>query len=333
MALVIKKSSGTPFCEELKVACPGPHVDIIRYDMFFQYLSDELEQKSHCSVLCSEALIVCLVKHRQLISGKNLWSPGAHGYVEFDKHKHGQFAALKPSGEPTVVQFVGKLLPFYCKLCFYTQCHNQAHTVATALLKQMTTHFSEKQNERDQVAEFEIGALEYIIYNLNSYPPAEVGDVARSPDVTVETKVAVELLWSHLVKVYAGKRKLLLCNLELFFTRPVDSSDLCPSELRAALFAHGKHETFCERGYHSTYSRQCPVSTPRPKISHSRARTGVSKVRHLYESRISRLCWLAALWVLDFQCNRRALNWIYKPDPLRTVPKSYGSQALSGAFE
>ncbi|KAE8280241.1 hypothetical protein D5F01_LYC20795 [Larimichthys crocea] len=60
------------------------------------------------------------------------------------------------------------------------------------------------------------------------------GQVAEFSD---ETKIGVELLWSHLVLVYAGNHRLLLCNVELFFLRRQDSLNLCPSELRAALFS------------------------------------------------------------------------------------------------
>ena len=184
--------------------------------------------------LSSEALIECLVKHRELISGPNVWSPKARSYVRFEQSAHGTFATLRPSG-PSVVQFLGKLLPVYCRLCFLSECHDGARLAAQALLARLT----HARDRRTDVAEFEIRALEYLIDNLLSNPPSELGEVCQSSDVSAEIKIAVELLWSHLVLVYTGNRKLLLCNLELFFARPQGSMNLCPGELRAALFVHG----------------------------------------------------------------------------------------------
>lgn len=148
--------------------------------------------------------------------------------------------------------------------------------------------------------------------------PSEVGEVCRSADVSAETKITVELLWSHLVLVYAGNRKLLLCNLELFFTRPQDSLNLCPNDLRAALFVHGKHDPFSQRKdrcrrQRISYTRKCPITlTSEPRCNTPRIR--LTSGNRLYESRMSRLCWLGALWILDIECNRGALHWLYKPE-------------------
>lgn len=296
--------------------CPGPHVDIIRYDIFIGYLMDEME----CTTvsdgqLSSEALIECLVKHRELISGPNVWSPRAQAYVHFEQHNHGTFAVLKPSGS-TVVQLLGKLLPVYCRLCFLSECHDRAKAAAQALLARLTA----SRDFRGEVAEFEIRALVYLIDSLSATPPSEWGEVCQSSDVSTETKIAVELLWSHLVLVYAGNRKLLLCNLELFFTRPQDSLQLCPRELRAALFVYGKHDPFAQSKDRSRrqgllHTRRCPVlplgAYPRSK------RYRVTAVNQLYESRVSRLCWLGALWILDIECNKGILHWLYKAEPYR----------------
>lgn len=293
--------------------CPGPHVDIIRYDIFIGYLMDEMECTTVTNgQLSSEALIECLVKHRELISGPNVWSPRARAYVHFEQHNHGTFAVLKPNG-PTVVQLLGKLLPVYCRLCFLSECHDRAKAAAQALLARLTV----SRDLRGEVAEFEIRALVYLIDSLSATPPSEWREVCQSSDVSAETKIAVELLWSHLVLVYAGNRKLLLCNLELFFTRPQDSLHLCPSELRAALFVHGKHEPFTRQGL--LYTRKCPVlphcAYPRSKRYTCRSR--VTAVNQLYESRMSRICWLGALWILDIECNKDTLHWLYKAEPHR----------------
>ncbi|KAJ7984137.1 hypothetical protein DPEC_G00364210 [Dallia pectoralis] len=183
--------------------------------------------------LSDGALIECLTKHRELISGPHVWSPRARAYVPFERLVHGQFARLKPSG-PTVVHLLGKLLPVYCRLCLLSECHDRAKIAAQALLARLTV----SKDLRDEVAQFEIRTLVYMIDNLSATLPSEWGEVCQSTDVSAETKIAVELLWCHLALVYAGNRKLLLCNLELFFARPQDSLNLCPSELRAALFVH-----------------------------------------------------------------------------------------------
>lgn len=133
MVVATKKVSGVPLLD-LPGRCPGPHVDIIRYDTFLDYLMDELG----CSIatevrLSSEALIECLVKHRELISGPNIWSPRARAYITFEQRTHGMFAVLNSSG-PTVVQFLGKLLPVYCRLCLLSECHDHAKAAAHALL-------------------------------------------------------------------------------------------------------------------------------------------------------------------------------------------------------
>lgn len=316
MAVAMKNSSGIPLPEP-RVRCVGPHVDIVRYDCFLKYLTSELADTGGTEApLSSEALIECLVKHRELISGPTVWSPRARAYVPFEQRVHGNFAILKPSG-PTVVQLLGKLLPVYCRLCLLSECHDRAKAAAHALLVRLTG----SRDSRDEVIEFEIRTLVYLIDNLSATPPCEWGEVCQSSDVAAEIKIAVELLWCHLALVYAGNRKLLLCNLELFFVRPQDSPTLCPSELRAALFVHGKHDPFSQhkdsrRSQQVSYTRKCPVrADPRPKQPTSRSRT--TAVKQLYESRVSRLCWLGALWLLDIECNRGTFHWLYKPEPYR----------------
>lgn len=329
MAVATKNSSGIPFLISPAASrCPGPHVDIVRYDVFLRYLVRELERASATEIrLSSEALIECLVKHRELTSGPNIWSPVARAYVPFQQQAHGEFAVLKAHG-PTAVQFLGKLLPVYCRLCFLSECHDRAKSGARALLARLTT--KSYRAHGGLVAEFEIRTLEYLIDNLRASPPAEWREVCQSSDVSPETKIATELLWSHLVLVYAGNRKLLLCNVALFLAARQDSLGLCPSELRAALFVHGKHDPF-SLGRERVRRRpvadagRCPIlSRPPPRGPRSREgddgvrrSRGVAAGNRLYESRVSRLCWLAALWALDIECNRSALHWLYKPEPHR----------------
>ncbi|KAE8277156.1 hypothetical protein D5F01_LYC25032 [Larimichthys crocea] len=331
MAVAIKNSSGMSFLESPIVVgrCTGRHVDIVRYDIFLGYLTGELERATATEVrLSDEALIECLVKHLELISGPNVWSPAVRAYVHFDQRIHGEFAVLKTDGL-TVVQFLGKLLPVYCRLCFLSECHDRAKTTAQALLARLTT--GSYRAQRGQVADFEIRSLEYLIGNLSTTPPPEWQEVCQSSDVSVETKIAVELLWSHLVLVYAGNRRLLLCNVELFFLRRQDSLKVCPSELRAALFVHGKHDPFSVgngrgRSRLASNARKCPVLSPAADPRDPRSNKGEDGTRRsrrvtagnrLYESRVSRLCWLAVLWTLDIECNRGVLHWLYKPEPHR----------------
>lgn len=285
-----------------------------------QYLVDELEGSTNAakSRLASEALLECLVKHRELISGSTLWSPRVRAYVTFQQTVHGNFSVLKPGG-PTVVRFLGKLLPVYCRLCLLSECHDQAKAAAQALLRRLTC-CGETQNN---VNEYEIRTLNFLIDNLSSSPPSEWGEVRRSPDVSVEIKIAVDLLWTQLAILYAGNRKLLLCNLKLFFTRPQNSLELCPSFLRAALFVHGNHEPFSRRKRRHWIKKQFSRIAPVFRLESDAACTGthvasgVTAVEHIWESRMSRLCWLAALWVLDIECNKKILHWIYKPEPHR----------------
>ncbi|KAJ7984145.1 hypothetical protein DPEC_G00364290 [Dallia pectoralis] len=233
MAVATKNNFGIPLADPA-VRCLGPHVDIFRYDVFLVYLMNELECTDAAgNPLSDGALIECLTKHRELISGPHVWSPRARAYVPFERLVHGKFARLKPSG-PTVVHLLGKLLPVYCRLCLLSECHDRAKIAAQALLARLTV----SKDLRDEVAQFEIRTLVYMIDNLSATLPSEWGEVCQSTDVSAETKIAVELLWCHLALVYAGNRKLLLCDLELFFARPQDSLNLCPSELRAALFVH-----------------------------------------------------------------------------------------------
>lgn len=306
---------------EPSAGCPGPHVDIIRYDILLEYLMRELECATGAEArLCGEPLIECLVKHRELISGPNVWSPRVRAYVPFERRAHGQFAVLRPAG-PTTIRFLGKLLPVYCRLCFLCERHEKAEASARALLARVTA----SRDPRGEVAAFERRALEYLIDNLSATPPAALGELCQSTDVAAEVKIAAELLWSHLVLVYAGNRKLLLRNLERFLSTPQDSLNLCPSELRRALFAHGKHDPFSQRQERSRRERvsraaKCPVSSLDPYpgskggATTSRA-SGLARARRLYESRVSRLSWLGALWILDVECNKDALRWLYKPVP------------------
>lgn len=293
----------------------------MRYDVFLGYLINELECSTATKIcLSSKALIECLTKHRELISGPNVWSPKVRAYVHFEDESHGQFAVLKPSG-PSTVQLLGKLVPVYCRLCFLSECHDHAKAEAQALLVSLTG----LRDCGNDVIKFEIRVLTYLIDNLSSAPPCEWGEVCQSPDVSVETKIAVELLWPHLVLVYAGNRKLLLCNLELFFIRPQDSVNLCPRELRAALFVHGKHDPVSlhkERHQKPTamYRTKCPVIQPgsKRKFNLDTSRSRPPAGNQLHESRLSRLCWLGALWILDIECNKDVLHWLYKPEPCRT---------------
>lgn len=310
MAVATNNNSGTPLLEAA-ARCPGPHIDIVRYDLFIKYLQEELTKSAGVEYeLCGESLIECLVKHRELISGPNLWSPFTRTYVQFQHGIHGTFANLKSCG-PTTISFLGKLVPVYCKLCFLSEVHESAKVTAQATLLRL----SSVRDHRNEVLEFELRALEYIIENLSTTPPAVIGDICLSPDVSVDIKIAVELLWCHLVLVYAGNRRLLLCNLERFFLRPQDSLNLCPIELRRALFIHGKHDPLSLRKDRDnreglSYTRKCPITPISSGPSSSSTRTASAR---LYESRLSRLCWLGALWILDIECNKYTLRWLYKP--------------------
>lgn len=293
-------------------------MEVVRYDAFIAYLTEEIGGGS----LADGALIECLVKHRELVSGPRVWSPRARAYTPFDIRLHGAFASLKPRGS-TSVRFLGKLLPVYCRLCFLCDCHERARVEAGALLVRLL-----EASGRDAAAatlRFETRALEYLIENLSSTPPPEWGHACQSSDVSAEAKIAVELLWCHLVLVYAGNRRLLLCNVELFFSRPQRSTSLCPSELRAALFTHGKHEPFSPRrarvrgtGHAPPASQDCPVLPPASRGS-SGGRTprgSAARTERLFESRVSRLCWLGALWLLDRE-REGALRWLHRPEPHR----------------
>lgn len=59
----------------------------------------------------------------------------------------------------------------------------------------------------------------------------------------------------------------------------------------------------------------CPVeSTRHPRRSRGKRQTADNR---LYESRIARLCWLGALWTLDFECNKAIFHWLHKAEPYR----------------
>lgn len=257
------------------------------------------------------------MKHRELISGPNLWSPKAQAYVPFNEDQHGTFALIKPQG-PTTVNFIGKLVPVYCRLCFLTECHERAQLVGQTLLAYM----QQSRSFRGEIGEFEIRALQYLIDNLSASPPPEWGVVARSSDVAAYTKIAVDLLWAHLVLLYAGKRKLLLYNIERFFITPQNSLLLCPNDLRAALFVHGKHEPVSKRRERSqkirtSHATRCPALPLKGTLGSKAIKCRSGAANRLHETRCSRLCWLGALWILDVECNKNILHWLYKPEPHR----------------
>lgn len=325
MAVATKNCSGAPLSDPGRRR-PAGHVSILKYDGFLRYLVDELERATEREIrLCDEALIECLVKHRELTNGPYVWSPLARSYLPFQEARHGHFSALVPKG-PCVVKYIDALLPLYCKLCFAADCHDRAGSTARSLLSRLQRVAS---CPPDPTLAYELRAAEYLIDNLSASPPREWGDVARSPDVSVDTKVAVELLWSHLVLVYSGNRRLLLCNVERFFTTPQNSFALCPVELRAALFAHGRHDPISKR--HDRYRREhvsrrttCPVS-PRQTEHHRKRSRQHTLNNSLHESRLSRLCWLGALWLLDFECNETFCRWLRKPEPYRAQSERSGS--------
>lgn len=291
----------------------------MNYELFMVYLIDELEKATGRGVrFHDEALIECLVKHRELTSGARVWSPVARSHLPFEEDKHGRFCRIAHTNNPCGVKYTGKLLPLYCRLCFLADCHDQAESAARALLTRL------EQAARYSLASslsYETQAVEYMIYNLSARPSREWGGVSRSPDVSADTKVAVDLLWAHLVLVYAGNRKLLLYNIEQFFTRQQNSTSLCPPELRAALFAHGRHDPFSKRnerhrrGGATRWSAPCPVE-PRRCFRGNRSRRRAACGR-LYETRCARLCWLAALWLFDWECNETVRRWLHKPEPYR----------------
>lgn len=290
----------------------------MKYDVFLGYLVEELESATGREICFhDEALIECLVKHRELTSGARVWSPVARSHLPFEEAKHGHFCSLLQKN-PCGVKYTAKLLPLYCRLCFLADCHNRAESAARAILSRLE---QVARHSPTASLSYEIRAVEYLIYNLSASPPREWGDVARSPDVSVDTKVAVDLLWSHLVLVYSGNRKLLLYNIEQFFGRQQNSTTLCPLELRAALFAHGRHDPVSKRndrhrkGHAARWSTPCPVESGRcSRGNRSRRRAANNR---LYESRLSRLCWLGALWLLDFECNKAFCHWLHKPEPYR----------------
>ena len=75
----------------------------------------------------SEALIECLIKHRELIRGPHIWSPAQSGYVRPD-HRHGTFTSLRARG-PVCVRFTDKLLPLYCKISIILYYNNMDMTL------------------------------------------------------------------------------------------------------------------------------------------------------------------------------------------------------------
>lgn len=315
MAVATKNCSGAPFSDSVRLR-PVGHVSIVKYDVFLRYLVDELESTTGREIhLHDEALIECLAKHRELTSGPRVWSPLARSYLPFEEAKHGHFSSLLQKG-PCAVKYTAKLLPLYCRLCFLADCHERAESVTRVILLRL------EQATRHSVTAslpYEIRAVEYLIYNLSASPPREWGDVARSPDVSVDAKVAVELLWSHLVLVYSGNRRLLLYNIEQFFSRQQNSLTLCPLELRAALFVHGRHDPVSKRngryrkGHASRRSTMCRVESGQCSRRNRSRRQAANN--GLYESRLSRLCWLGALWLLDFECNKAFCHWLHKPEP------------------
>lgn len=269
----------------------------------------------------SEALIECLIKHRELIRGPHIWSPAQSGYVRPD-HRHGTFTSLRARG-PVCVRFTDKLLPLYCKLCFLTDSHEAASRTALKILARLQgTENEPRVCERAATTlSFESRCAQYIADNLSAQPPTGWGEACRLPDVSVDAKVALDLLWSHLVLVYAGNRRLLLYNLDKFLTSALESTTLCPRGLRAAIFSHATHNiSRCGNGPHnyatdSVYAKTCPVSQPSRGETRRKTKARVSRT---CESKVARLCWLGALWVLDFKINRETLHWLYRPETCRS---------------
>ncbi|KAK7878285.1 hypothetical protein WMY93_031104 [Mugilogobius chulae] len=267
MAVATKNSSGVPFRKSLSRSdCPRPTVHILKYDVFLEYLVAELDVS-----LASEALIECLAKHRELIWGDRVWSPRRRAYARFNECAHGAFSVLKTAPWHGC-NFLGKLLPVYCRLCFLAQCHEQAAGAARAVLGRI----SELPGDTFASSGFEIRTLEYVIENLSANTPAEWGQVFSSPDVATDAKVAVELLWCHLVLLYAGNRRLLLFNLEVFFSRSQDLKRLCPEELRDALFVHGKRDSVIARRGPRARFDACPAATRDGVRGEARARRVVT---------------------------------------------------------
>ena len=230
-------------------------------------------------------------------------------YVDFDEQLHGGFAYLRHSG-PALFEFLEKLVPIYCRLCLLTVKHNEARENAEALATDL------RMTQLNDKVSFKIRVLDYLAVNLMVNLPAEWGCVLRSPDVSSTCKIAVERLWIHLNLVYAGHIKLLLFNLEDFFSRPESVSALCPLELRSALFVHGHEQNPCfqhkARSQWASRAHRCPIRLSGPKDPLAR-----TKSAKLYETRLSRLCWLAGLWCMDAEMHRWALHWLYRPEPYR----------------
>lgn len=297
------------------------HVEITKYDNFLLYLMAELAAShSENQGFASEALIECLIKHRELTRGPRVWSPAQKRYVHLD-HSHRAFASLRAQG-PAFVRFTDKLLPLYCILCFLTDSHEAAHKTAIGILAKLQKIQTEPRvcgQPAGTTLSFEIRCAQYIADNLSAQPPTGWGEACQLPDVSVDTKVALDLLWSHLVLVYAGNRKLLLYNVDKFLASSLDSTTLCPRELRAALFSHTRHDIsqFRNGPNHTTilsvYAKTCPVSQPSRGDKRRKTKTG-----RMFESKVARLCWLAALWALDFSINRETLHWLYKPEICRS---------------
>lgn len=313
-------SNAAPSCAHDK-PCPGSHVDIVRYENLLAFFVKELERGLRRAVaLHDEALIECVViKHRELISGPGVWTPSLKKYVPFDPLEHGSFAVLRQVG-PTHVRGITKLIPLYCRLCFLAECHERAAVTTRSLLHKLES-FAKAQNDPGPVVAFELRTLEYLLYNLSAEPHAALGEVVQSPDVSVDVKVTVDLFWSHLVLLYAGRRRLLVYNLDSFFRSAQDSVALCPDDLRGALFIHGKHEPAPKREDRARLRKNrgwisCPV-VKRRVVCRQQQHQSDGGGSLLYESRMARFCWLAALWSLDFVCNRHALRWLYKPEPIR----------------
>ena len=269
----------------------------------------------------SGALIECLIKHRELIRGPCIWSPARKRYVRLDQ-SHGAFATLRAHG-PAFVRFTDKLLPLYCKLCFLTDSHEAASRTAVKILARLQETQTEPRvhGRPATTLSFEIRCAQYIADNLSAQPPTGWAEACQLPDVSVETKVALELLWSHLVLVYAGNRKLLLYNIDKFLNSTLDSTTLCPRELRDALFSHTRHDiSQYRKGPHncatnSVYAKTCPVSQPSRGEKQRKTKACAGR---MFESKVARLCWLGALWALDFEINRETLHWLYKPEICRS---------------
>lgn len=74
MAVAMKNCSGVPFSDSCR-RWPAGHVVIVKYDGFLRYLVEEIAKATGRDILLyDEALIECLVKHKELTNGPLVWS-------------------------------------------------------------------------------------------------------------------------------------------------------------------------------------------------------------------------------------------------------------------